>query len=94
MVRSVRRVAGATRSRHVAGGHSWRQADLGPQVGPWAWRLWETTVDLPAGEVDIVARAWDTSAAVQPERAETLWNPRGYVNTSWARVRVTGRSRA
>ncbi|WP_338601744.1 hypothetical protein [Saccharopolyspora sp. SCSIO 74807] len=37
------------------------------------------------------ARAWDTSAAVQPESAAQLWNPKGYVNNSWARARITAR---
>lgn len=43
------------------------------------------------GPVTITARAWDTSAAVQPESAAQLWNPKGYVNNSWARVRITAR---
>ncbi len=71
------------------GGASWVQADLDEQASPWAWRHWRTTVDLPAGPVDITARAWDTSAAVQPESPVHLWNPKGYVNNSWARVHVT-----
>ncbi|WP_255520697.1 MULTISPECIES: hypothetical protein [unclassified Saccharopolyspora] len=37
------------------------------------------------------ARAWDTSAAVQPESAAQLWNPKGYVNNSSARARITAR---
>jgi sulfite oxidase len=36
-------------------------------------------------------RAWDTAAAVQPESPRDLWNPGGYVNNSWARLRVTAR---
>jgi sulfite oxidase len=75
----------------IDGGHHWQQADLGAEAGPSAWRLWRTSVDLPAGHVEIVARAWDTSAATQPERAEHVWNPKGYVNNSWSRVQVTGR---
>jgi sulfite oxidase len=71
-------------------GSHWQQADLSAEAGPWAWRLWQTTVDLPHGPADIIARAWDTSATVQPEHAEHLWNPKGYVNNSWARVHVTG----
>ena len=71
------------------GGTSWVQADLGPSNGPWAWRLWQATVDVPTGPVELVARAWDTSAAAQPESPVHLWNPKGYVNNSWARIRVT-----
>jgi sulfite oxidase len=33
-------------------------------------------------------RAWDSSAATQPEHARTLWNPKGYVNNACPRVRV------
>jgi sulfite oxidase len=77
----------------VDGGRSWQQADLGPgtEMGPWAWRLWQTTVDLPPGPGEIIARAWDTSATTQPECAAHVWNPQGYVNNSWARVHVTRR---
>jgi sulfite oxidase len=75
----------------IDGGRSWQQADLGTDEGPWAWRLWQTTVDLPPGPTEIIARAWDTSATVQPERTANVWNPLGYVNNSWARVNVTAR---
>jgi sulfite oxidase len=74
----------------VDGGTTWQQAELGEELGPWAWRLWTTDVHVPAGPAEIVARAWDTAAASQPEHARHLWNPKGYVNNAWARVRVTG----
>ncbi len=70
------------------GGRSWRQADLLGQQSPWSWRLWATEVDVAAGTTDIVARAWDSAAAAQPESAAHLWNPKGYVNNAWARVSV------
>jgi sulfite oxidase len=73
------------------GGRSWQQADLDEQVSRWAWRHWRSVVDLPVGQVQIIARAWDTSAATQPESPMHLWNPKGYVNNSWARIHVTGR---
>jgi sulfite oxidase len=75
----------------VDGGSSWIQADLSTELGPWAWRHWRTTIDLPSGKTEITARAWDTAAAVQPESAAHLWNPKGYVNNSWARISVTAR---
>ncbi|MDQ6837022.1 MAG: sulfite oxidase [Actinomycetota bacterium] len=71
------------------GGRRWTQAHLGQHLGPWAWRLWHTTLNLPEGETVLTARAWDTAAAVQPEHAQHLWNPKGYVNNSWAHVHVT-----
>ena len=73
------------------GGRSWRQAGLDGQAGPWAWRHWRAVIDLPAGESEITARAWDTAAALQPESPEHLRNPKGYANNSWARLRVTAR---
>ncbi len=72
-----------------ADGGNWVRADLGEPLGPWAWRLWRTVIDLRPGEVEIVVRAWDSAAALQPERAEHLWNPKGYANNSWARINVT-----
>jgi sulfite oxidase len=73
----------------VDGGRSWRQADLGEDAGPWAWRVWHTVIDVAPGETEIIARAWDTSAAAQPESPVHLWNPKGYVNNSWARLHIT-----
>lgn len=71
------------------GGAHWRRADLGAQHGRWTWRLWSATVDLAPGPAHVVVRAWDTSAAVQPESAAQLWNPGGYANNAWARVGLT-----
>jgi sulfite oxidase len=73
----------------VDGGVSWQQAELDPAGSPWSWQLWQTTVNLPAGAVEITARAWDTAGSAMPESPGPLWNPKGYVNNSWARVRVT-----
>ncbi|MBV9162940.1 MAG: sulfite oxidase [Pseudonocardiales bacterium] len=72
------------------GGRSWRPADLDDQISPWAWQHWRTILKLPVGDTEITARAWDTSGATQPESPVPLWNPKGYVNNSWARIRVTG----
>lgn len=70
------------------GGRTWRQAELREQPSRWTWQLWRALVTLAPGEHALVARAWDTSANTQPERAETVWNPKGYVNSSWARLRL------
>lgn len=69
-------------------GRSWMQADLDPPAGPWSWQHWQVLVELTAGTVEVVARAWDTTGALQPEHAADLWNPKGYVNNSWARARL------
>ena len=58
---------------------SWSQAELLDDLGPWAWRHWRITVDLAPGEDEIVVRAWDSSAATQPEDEAALRNPKGYV---------------
>jgi sulfite oxidase len=92
---TVRGYAFAGGERRVArvdvstdGGETWAQADLGEDLGRWAWRLWACPVDLPAGRHELVVRAWDSAAASQPEHPGPLWNPKGYVNNSWGRVSV------
>ncbi len=91
----VRGYAFAGGERHVArvdvsvdGGTSWSQAELLDDLGPWAWRHWRISVDLAPGEREILVRAWDSSAASQPEDEAGLWNPKGYVNNARPRVRV------
>ena len=69
-------------------GARWLQATLLEDQGPWAWRRWTARIELTPGDHEIVARAWDGAGATQPERAETVWNTKGYVNSSWARLRV------
>jgi sulfite oxidase len=91
----VRGYAFAGGERHVArvdvsldGGTRWSPAELLDDLGRWAWRQWQITVHLPPGEHEIVVRAWDSSAATQPEDEAALWNPKGYVNNARPRVRV------
>ncbi|MFB7599739.1 sulfite oxidase [Streptomyces sp. NPDC056160] len=69
-------------------GGSWIQAEVAEAAGPWAWQHWSATLDLPVGDVQIIARAWDCTGAAMPESPAHLWNPKGYANNSWARVRV------
>jgi sulfite oxidase len=70
------------------GGRTWAQAELLEDLGLWAWRHWTITVHLAPGEHEIVVRAWDSSAATQPEESAALWNPKGYVNNARPRIRV------
>jgi sulfite oxidase len=69
-------------------GGTWLAAELEDDLGPWAWRPWRVALELAPGEHELAARAWDSAAATQPEHAAPLWNPKGYVNTCWGRVRV------
>jgi sulfite oxidase len=91
----IRGYAFAGGERHVArvdisidGGANWSQAELLDDLGRWAWRHWRATLTLPPGEHEITARAWDSSAATQPEDEAALWNPKGYINNARPRIRV------
>jgi sulfite oxidase len=93
----VRGYAFAGGDRHVArvdvstdGGQKWRPAELLDDLGRWAWRHWSITLDMSPGEHEILVRAWDTSAATQPDDEAGLWNPKGYANN--ARPRITVRA--
>ncbi len=70
------------------GGASWAQADLLEDLGQWAWRHWQITLELTPGEHEIQVRAWDSSAATQPEDEAALWNPKGYVNNARPRLHL------
>jgi sulfite oxidase len=91
----VRGYAFAGGDRHVSrvdlsldGGASWRQAELLDDLGRWAWRQWRMTLDLAPGEHELIVRAWDSSAATQPEDEAAIWNPKGYVNNARPRIRI------
>jgi sulfite oxidase len=71
------------------GGGTWVQAELGEDLGEWAWRLWRVRLELDAGDHEITVRAWDSAAGTQPEDPAGSWNPKGYANNAWGRVRVT-----
>jgi sulfite oxidase len=81
--RSVQRVDVSTNH-----GRSWAQAELLEDLGRWAWRQWTITLTLEPGEHEILVRAWDSSAATQPEDEAALWNPKGYVNNARPRIHV------
>ncbi len=72
----------------TTGGGAWSQAELIDAPSRWAWRRWRAQVTVAPGPVEIVARAWDSAAATQPEHPAQLWNPKGYANNAWARVSV------
>ena len=66
----------------VDGGTSWRVASfVGPDLGPFAWRLFQLPVELPLGTHTLMTRAFDTQGEGQPETREE--NERGYRNNGW-----------
>ncbi|XP_020580669.1 sulfite oxidase [Phalaenopsis equestris] len=62
-------------------------ADDDHYADKWAWVLFKAVVDAPEN-AEVIAKAVDTAANVQPETVEAIWNLRGILNTSWHRVRV------
>lgn len=82
----------------VDGGKNWVEASRYQKTGipyiadhmssdKWAWVFFEVFVGIPHS-IQVVAKAVDTAANVQPESVETIWNLRGVLNTSWHRVQV------
>jgi DMSO/TMAO reductase YedYZ molybdopterin-dependent catalytic subunit len=67
------------------GGKSWRTAALGPLPDTFAWRRFTAMLAPPAGAIEIIARASDTSGRSQPLESAP-WNPRGYCNNTVHRV--------
>jgi sulfite oxidase len=72
-------------------GRTWVGADLleKGKDHPWAWRFWEAELQLDPGQQQIVARALDSAANIQPDDAGSIWNFKGYMNNSWHRVQVS-----
>jgi len=54
----------------------------------WRWTLWETRVDLAAGEREIVARARDMDGNEQPSDPAELWNFKGYNFNARHKIRI------
>lgn len=69
------------------GGASWRTAELGPDMGPRAWRGFRWRWSATQGRHVLLARATDCAGATQPITAP--FNTRGYLNNGAHRVEVT-----
>jgi DMSO/TMAO reductase YedYZ molybdopterin-dependent catalytic subunit len=66
----------------VDGGTTWQRAALvGPDLGRFAWRQFELTVQLPAGRHVLASRVTDVRGNVQVENR--VENKAGYLNASW-----------
>jgi sulfite oxidase len=70
------------------GGKSWQEAQLTTEAQPGAWRLWRARLRMPAGQYTLACRAWDSSASTQPERLESVYNFKGYMNNAYHRVTI------
>ncbi|HEY3203345.1 MAG TPA: sulfite oxidase [Thermoanaerobaculia bacterium] len=69
------------------GGASWREAELGSDHDPYAWRLWSFRYEpKEAGKVTLSARATDSRGGVQPK--EAVWNQSGYLYNAWHSVEI------
>ncbi|UYW27515.1 molybdopterin-dependent oxidoreductase [Methylorubrum extorquens] len=70
-------------------GRTWHAARLGPDEGRYAFRGWEASLTLPAGEHRLRVRALNRIGQSQP--LEPLWNPAGYLRNVVETTRVTAR---
>jgi sulfite oxidase len=71
------------------GGRNWQQAALERHDElPWAWLFWQAELELPAGEHQLVVRAWDSAGQTQPALPDDIWNFKGYLSAAWHRVPV------
>ena len=59
-------------------GRSWHRAEVETPSSLFAWNPWTASIELPSGEVEIWARAWDALGRGQPLDGAIQWNPSGY----------------
>jgi sulfite dehydrogenase len=70
------------------GGRTWREADLGKDLGKYSFRQWSITVTPKAkGSLELKSKATNRLGQSQP--LEPLWNPAGYMRNVVEAVRVT-----
>jgi len=69
-------------------GKRWQEARwVGPDLGRYAWRVFELELQREAGPVKIYSRATASDGEIQPELRDE--NERGYGNNSWRDMGVT-----
>jgi len=68
---------------------AWAAAQLGPQVGPFAWRAWRHEWQAQPGDHVLSCRATDSAGNVQP--TEQRWNHDGLGNNLVQEIAVTVR---
>jgi sulfite oxidase len=69
-------------------GATWQPAQLLDRAGPGTWVRWQVALNLAPGAHELVARVRDSGRHEQPEHAADAWNPKGYMNEAWHRIRV------
>jgi len=79
----------AIASVEVGAGGNWHKAELGPEIGPFAWRPWSWTWQAQPGEHILSCRATDANGNTQP--LEPFWNVQGMGNNYVQTVPVTVR---
>jgi sulfite dehydrogenase (cytochrome) subunit A len=67
-------------------GQTWIEAKLGPDLGRYSFRQWQTVVQLPPGQHELKVRAINRIGQSQP--TTPLWNPEGYMHNAVDTVRV------
>ncbi|XP_068665183.1 sulfite oxidase [Aristolochia californica] len=72
-------------SRYQTNGTPYIPDDLSSDK--WAWVFFSAEVNAPRNG-EIIAKAVDSAANVQPDKVEDIWNLRGILNTSWHRIQV------
>ncbi|CAG9861184.1 unnamed protein product [Phyllotreta striolata] len=79
----------------VDGGKSWHVANFEHQDAAlppqhWAWTIWtvKIPVDKKSKNVEIWAKAVDSSYNTQPESVENIWNLRGVLSNAYHKVKV------
>ena len=61
------------------GGRTWDDAELGDQIGRYAWRGWSYEWDArEPGEYELCVRATDAAGNRQPANSDEAWNLGGY----------------
>lgn len=71
------------------GGRHWSQATIEDHGNArWTGTLWDASLDIPAGEHELVVQALDAAGQTQPAQPDDTWNFKGYLSAAWHRVRV------
>lgn len=74
-------------SLSIDGGQSWRKAELGEDLGRYAFREWRASLPLAVGDHVLMVRATSRTGETQP--MEPRWNPAGYMRNVVERVKLS-----